>query len=471
MLPATPDLFEQVPRGFFGPLSGPLAPLYWSVLARFYQYEFERDPFFLLKETALEVIEHILRESALWSERREEILGQGKADGADEAAAERQAARRMLERLERSGWVHFEYRSSAGGAVLNFHAYAARTLEVLMRTARGEQPILQGYAHSIATLLKPDSFAGSPGVSLSEARRNTLDLVRELKILNRNMQAFTQKILDRAKSAATILEEGIGRYHSAVMANYHQIKTVDNLFKWRTRILDRLERIGRDRASLDAAIAWTAESYGCDLEEAQRRLEDDLSLMRSQFETLPEIADDLDRRNARFSGTALRKLMYLLRQDRRTEAQLQYLVDHLAASEQLEIEVDVYKCALLGEGFLYTPRRSRVRPERVALDRAEKGDPDALRQQAAQRVRRVFGRKKMEERIAELLAERDAIETDALPLETDEDYVGAMYAAAYGLDGRSTFRFDLEGASEPVHAGPYRIPRGRIVKRRRKKSS
>ena len=87
MLPAVPDLFEQVPRGFFGPLSGPLAPLYWSVLARFYQYEFERDPFFLLKETSLEIIEHILRESALWNERREEILGEGPVDMKDEAEA------------------------------------------------------------------------------------------------------------------------------------------------------------------------------------------------------------------------------------------------------------------------------------------------------------------------------------------------------------------------------------------------
>ena len=468
MLPATPDLFEQVPRGFFGPLSGPLAPLYWSVLARFYQYEFERDPFFLLKETALEIIEHILRESELWGERREEILGDARVDLKDEVEAERQAARRMLERLEKSGWLHFEYRSSAGGPVLNFHAYAARMLEVFMRTARGEQPILQGYAHSIAALLKPDTFAGSPGVSLSEARRNTLDLVRELKILNRNMQAFTQKILDRAKSAATILEEGIGRYHSAVMANYHRIKTVDNLFKWRTRILDRLERIHRDRTSLDAAIAWIAESYGCDQDEAKDRLEDDLNLMRSQFETLPEIADDLDRRNARFSGVALRKLMYLLRQDRRTEAQLQYLVDHLGGDD-IEIEFDVFKNQLLDPGCLYTPRKKRAAVERVALLRPDGGDPEALREQAAQRVRRAFGRKKMEERIAELLREKDSVATEDLPMATDDDYVGAMYAAAYGLDGRSSFRFEVE-SSDPVTAGRYRIPRGRIVKRRRKKS-
>lgn len=468
MLPPPPDLFQQVPRGFFAPLSGHLAPLYWAVLARFYQYEFEREPFFLLRETALEVIERVLSESELWSERREEILGDQPLDPSEEMEAERQAARRMLDRLEKTGWVHFEYRSSAGGSVLNFHAYAARTMEVLMRTARQEQPILQGYAHSIATLLKSDSFAASPGVALTEARRNVLDLVRELKILNRNIQAFTQRVLDQASSAASILEEGLDRYQSAVMANYHRLKTVDNLFKWRTRILDRLERIARDEASLTSAAAWLAEQYGLDADEARQRLDADLSLMRSQFENLPDITDDLDRRNARFSGVALRKLMYLLRQDRRTEAHLQYLVDKLAGGEDVEIELDVHKCMLMADGFLYTPRKKRGRVERQRLEVADHRDPDEVRKEAAQRVRRQFGRKRIEERIAEILAGRDAIETGDLPLDSDEDYVGAMYTAAYGKDGRSSFRFEEEGGRR-VHSGPYRVPRGRIVKKKRRR--
>jgi hypothetical protein len=459
------DLFDQVPRAFFGPLSSALAPLYWAILARFYQYEFEREPFFLLRETAVEVIEAILAESPLWSERREEIL-----EGADDSGEEkeRQAARRMLDRLEASGWIHFEYRSSAGGAVLNFHAHAARVMEVLMRTARGEQPILQGYAHSIATLLKPDSFAGSPGVALMEAKRNTLDLVRELKILNRNMQAFTQKLLDEASSAATILEQGLDRYQSAVMANYHRLKTVDNLFKWRTRILDRLERIARDAASLDLAAAWTAEQYGVDREEARRRIDGALMLMRSQFETLPDITDDLDRRNARFSGVALRKLMYLLRQDRRTEAQLQFLVDALAGEEDVDADFDVYSCALLADGFLYTNRRKRAPLEAQKLEHKGSRDPNEVREEAAARVRRLFGRKRIEERIAEILAGREAIDTKDLPLEDDADYVGSMYTAAYGLDGRSPFTFE-ERPGDRVERGPYRIPPGRIRMKRKRR--
>src|SRR5439155_1370525 len=169
-----------------------------------------------------------------------------------EAALLRAAARRVVGRLESAGWFHFEYRSGIG-EVLNFYPYAARLLDTLVRVARDEQPLFQGYAHSIASLLKPEVFAARPGVSLSEAKRHTLDLVRELKILNRNIYASTQRLLDEAATAAGVLDESLERYRRAVMANYHRLKTVDNLYKWRGEILHRLDDVERDARALDAA--------------------------------------------------------------------------------------------------------------------------------------------------------------------------------------------------------------------------
>ena len=80
----------------------------------------------------------------------------------------------------------------------------------------------------------------------------------------------------------------------------------------------RLDAIERDPVSIESAAGWYATQLGLDQGAAVRQVQEDLLLMRMQFETLPEITDDIDARNARFSGVALRKLMYLLRQDRRT---------------------------------------------------------------------------------------------------------------------------------------------------------
>ena len=283
MLDPAPKLFDRVPRGLFGPLGDPYSELYWEFLANLYQQEFEREPFVVVRPVALEVGERVIRSSPLWALRRQELealasehepgastgkqdpppwRGSGRggieAGSTDpEAMVVRTLARRILTRLERSGWVHFQYRSGTG-EIMSFHPYAARLLETLLKIARDEQPVFQGYIHSIAALLEPRAFAQRPGVSLSEAKRHTLELVRELKILERNIHLFTQRVLEEAATVAAVLEEGLERYEHAVMANYHRLKTVENVYRQRSAVLERLDAIERDEPSLEAAAEWYA---------------------------------------------------------------------------------------------------------------------------------------------------------------------------------------------------------------------
>jgi Wadjet anti plasmid transformation system JetA-like protein len=466
-----PNLFSRVSPALFSPLSGALAPIYWEILATFYRLEFEREPFFIPKPTAVDVVEHVLDGSDLWQARREELLpevgGVEQSPPAGEAPL-RTSARRLLANLEAAGWIHFEYRS-AHGEVLNFHPHSARILETLLRVARDQQPVFQGYAHMIATLLRPEGFSGKPGVALMEAKRHTLEMVRELKILDRNIYAFTRRMVEEAVTAAGVLEEGLEKYRAAVLANYHRLKTVDNLYKWRGEILHRLDAIERDDLALEAARRWYADQLGLDLAGAAESVRGDLSVMRQQFETLPEITDDIDDRNARFSGMALRKLMYLLRQERRTEGDLQRIIDALSAESGPEIDLDVFRCELLGDDFLYTAPRTRPRLRPEPLRRAPSVDAAAIRSEAAASLRRPFSRARINALVAELLRGKPYATLEDAPLESDVDYVRLIYIAAYGLDGDSPFRFRPSAAGgRPVRKGPYGFPRGRLERARGK---
>jgi hypothetical protein len=378
----------------------------------------------------------------------------------------RALARRIVARLERSGWVHFQYRASVG-EIMSFHPYAARILETLLKVARDEQPIFQGYVHSIAALLEPRAFAQRPGVSLSEAKRHTVDLVRELKILERNIHLFTQRVLEEVATAAAVLEEGLERYEHAVMANYHRLKTVDNVYRQRSAILERLDAIERDQGALETAAEWYAAQYGHAKPEARAAVAAELGVLRAQFDAIPRIIEEIDARNARFSGIALRKIRYLLRQDRRNEGQLQFVVDALARGLAPELEFDAYKCELLTDGFLYTPPTERPRPKPQALAPRSTTDREKLRQEAVARIRRLFARRRVEEFVNALLAGREAASLEEVPVDGDDDYVRLLYLASYGLDGGSSFRL-LPGA-EQIRKGAYSHPAGRIeraVKRR-----
>jgi hypothetical protein len=480
MFSPVPPLFATIPAGLFSPLAGALAPLYWSVLARLYQIEFEGEPQYVVRETAQELVAQVVRESPLWTERRDELAqsladdggdGDGPGDGAGAPGAdddaERAAARRLVARLERAGWFHFEYRSTIGH-VLSFHPHAARLLETLVRVARDEQPLFQGFAHAIAALLRPESVAARPGVALREARRHTLELMRELKILERNIFAFTQRLVERAASAAEVLEEGLERYRSAVQANYHRLKTVDNLYKWRGEIMARVDTFERDSLALGGAAAWYAEQDGVDRASGAARVGDDLRLLRAQFDALPRLIDEIDERNARFSGVALRKLMYLLRHDRRLEGQLQGVVDALAQDRGPELELDVFECQLLGDGFLFTAPKRRARPARDKLKRPPRGDAAILKAEVAERLRRRFSRPRVEALAASLLAGRTQAPIADLPLESDEDYVRAIYLVAFGLDLGSDYRFERPAdRRQRIEKDGYGMPAGTLARRRR----
>lgn len=485
----TPSLFERVPRGLFGPLGDPYAELYWEVLAELYRHEFEREPFVVTRPTAIDVAEAGIRSSRLWRERRQDLEALASQDGAqprepegtrtrespsrpsepsastvdpgaiDEPAAIRSLARRLVARLEDSGWMHFQYRAGVG-EIMSFHAYAARILQTLLDVARDDQPVFQGLVHSIAALLEPTAFAQRPGVSLSEARRHTLELSRELKILERNIHLFIQRVLDDAATAAEVLEEGFDRYEHAVMANYHRLKTVDNVYRQRSAILQRLDAIERDGAALENAAEWYAAQRGTGQDEGRLAVKTELAQMRSHFDNIPQLVDDIDTRNARFSGVALRKIRYFLRQDRRTEGQLQFIVDALAKDEAPELEFDVFRCELLTGNFLYTPPAARERPAPQHLVKQATGNREQIREEAAGRVRRMFARRRIEEFVATVLHGRDAAPMRDVPVGDDHDYVRLVYLASYGLDGDSTFR--LRPSRERLRADLYGYPDGTL---------
>jgi hypothetical protein len=447
-----------------------MAPLHFRILGKLYQHEFEREPFWLVKPVALSIAEEEINDSDLWRDRREELLAADVDDddthvSADEPSQLRSAARRMIARQERAGWFRFEYRSEVG-MVLTFYPYAVRILETLVRVARDEQPEFQDYAHSIAVLLRPETFAARPGVSIREARRQTVDMVRELKILERNIQGFTQRLLDEAATASDVLERGIDHYRGAVLANYHRLKTVDNLYKWRGEILFRLDEIDADPMVLERAATFYAEQLRLDAEASTAAVRADLDLMRARFETLPEITNEIDSRNARFSGVALRKLMYLLRQDRRTEGLLQLIVDGIADDAAPPVAFDVYRCELLPDGlsFLYTAPTQRAQVAPQPVQRPAPVNEAELRRAAVAKMMRPFARAQVENFVSELLRMRIRQSIEAATPMNDEEYVRLIYIVLFGLDATSSFRFTPSDGR--VDSEGYAFPAGDLEQRR-----
>ncbi|HEX8320434.1 Wadjet anti-phage system protein JetA family protein [Longimicrobium sp.] len=471
-----PALFAAVSEELFRPLSDHYPALYWSILAALYERKFESVALELPRREAVEIAEDVLRESPEWAERREALVAgtdaPDAAASADSFASEdtvlRRTAGRLVSRLERSGWFYFEYYKGIG-EVLNFRPHPARIMGALMSAARDEQPPLPGFAHGVALLLQPESVAAKPGLAIAGVKRQTMEFSRELKILHGSIRESTERLTAREITAAGILEEALDRYEDRVRRNYHQLKTRDNFYRWRLDIVSRLDQLEGDDWVIEEAARWYAEQARVAPDAGRERVLEDLESIRQQIDSLPRVLREIDERNQRFTGIALRRLTYLLKNDARTEAHLQGIIELLVRREVDGLDVPLYRCELLGDSFLYRPRRRRapVAPQPVAA--RPPVDETAVRTAFAKRIADPYSRARLEAYVQALLDGRESVATSDLRVGSDADYVRLIHVV--GLAGRAAFVFAPDACPQGcaggcdacrVDAGQYVLPAGHL---------
>lgn len=478
-LEGDPDLFAVAPLDLFRPLGDPYARIYWRLLARTYAYKFEGSPLELPRAHVIDSAEEIISSTPEWREKRAELLASLQEFADPEAGPVRPAAddlraiaRRVVARLAASGWFYFEYQRGVG-EVLNFPPYAARLLGQMMSVARDEQPIFPGYAHAVDSMLGKDRFARAPGPALAQVKRLTLEFARELRILHGNIRESIQRLFSDHLAPAGVLREALERYEDRVRRNYHLLKTRDNIFAWRVEVLGRLDAIEGQREQLAEAARWGAAQNGLDETAALARVEDDLGIVRSHIEAMPRIMREIDDRNQRFTGVATRRISYLLRHDRRTEGQLQFLIDQLGAERIPPLEVEVYQARFLGPDCLYVPRRAHIPVENAPVQPLGATDAAAARAALQDRLLSPFRQEMVNRFVRDLLAGRRRMPIREVPVTSDEEYVRLTYVVGYGDARRALYRFERTRCGDPactdpecgicrVRSGSYSYPNGTI---------
>jgi hypothetical protein len=447
-----------------------------------YAYKFEGSPLELPRAWVTEAAEDLLAGSEEWTDKRGDLVASLEAYTDPEPGAARQAAddlrataRRVVARLASSGWFYFEYQRGVG-EVLNFPPYAARLLGQMMSVARDEQPIFPGYAHAVDAMLGREKFTRAPGPALAQVKRLTLEFARELRILHGNIRESIQRLFADGLAPAGVLREALERYENRVRRNYHLLKTRDNIFAWRVEVMGRLDAIEAQREQLGEAARWHAGQHGVEETEALARVEDDLAIVRSHIEAMPRIMREIDERNQRFTGVATRRISYLLRHDRRTEGQLQFLIDGLGSGRLPPLEVEVYQAKFLGPECLYVPRRLHVPVENAPVRAPGAGDDALAWQTLRDRLLSPYRQELVTRFVLEMLAGRRSMPVREVPVASDEDYVRLTYVVGYGAGRRSPYRFarircGSGDCTDPgctvcrVVSGAYSYPNGTIERR------
>lgn len=488
MIPMTgTELFKELPLTFFRPLTGKFAPLYWSALETLYGLDFEGEPFEMTHEVAVEQVAIVIERNPDFNQVPEDFRNsfhddmndvegaqstEARAEADDGEREARRLARVLLKRLERSGWFDYEYRQERKGYVLNFRDYAARLLHTLSQVARQEQPIFEGLAHSIKAALSPQEIEEKPGVAIYNAQSATKDLVREIKILSRNIHRYAERALNEAKTPKELLELQLDIYQKKVVdSSYHRFKTTDNIFKYRSFILEQLDSLEREPMLMGAATQWVARSQAVEYGEADLRLSEWVGLIRSQLSNIHQLTDDLDRKNARYVATTVQKINYLLNEDRLLEGKLIRLLNSIAALPEkdcasVESPFPCFEIRTWDEHSLYTPPKERValESEGVSVPKISEDAKRNMIERTRSALQAQFSRKNVYEIAEKLLKGREPLSVGKMPLESTRDLLELIFLSYHGRDRKAPFTLELpenwreewvEGAGFRVHPGIF----------------
>jgi hypothetical protein len=287
-------------------------------------------------------------------------------------------------------------------------------------------------------------------VAVYNAQKSTKDLVREIKILSRNIHRYADRAIREAQTSKDLLELQLDIYHTKVVdASYHRFKTTDNIFKYRTFILRQLDFFEDDAALQGSAVQWISKNQGLNYADANGLLDEWIGTIRQQIGSVHLLTDDLDRKNARYTATTLQKINYLLNQERDLEGKLVRLLKKIDEAEMSDFSAvpspfECFRVEFFDSQSLYQRPKDKAALEPIAVEVPALSSEmkEKLFKKTREGLQRQFSRSKVHEAAQALLQGRGIVPIQGLDLKNAEDFVRMIFLVAHGRDRRAPYRFD-----------------------------
>lgn len=224
-------LFEKIPASFFSVLASPNRELYWMALVTLhhlleYDLNIPVEDYCIARGDTLSDME-LTAEDAL-DEEEQRLIRQPNGK-----------VRWIIHRLKRAGWLDTEYRDGTFEEVIAPRDYADQVIRLLLELEQSETKEYNSLVFSTYSGLKQAYEEKSDRMyeALLTARRNTTELLQDLKSLYHNIRYYHQ-IIGQAVDVNQLLHDYYDEYKGMLDRIYHPIKTMDSLPRYRQPILD-----------------------------------------------------------------------------------------------------------------------------------------------------------------------------------------------------------------------------------------
>ncbi len=472
------NLFDTVPATLFAPLAAPSRRVYAAALLRL--YDLAQGVFVVADEAALEAVLDVIanvdavEQATLAGDIAAELQALGEETaGADQYRRQRAEARAILRRLETTGWIKRETQRDFS-VQYTLPDYTFALLEGFRGILDRRPPEFEGMIYDTYLLLtKPDHHV--PGyVLLGQAYDQTRRVVAGLKQLQHNIGAY----LAQMASGLAVREvlQSFRAYRAEIAPNYHRLKTADHVSRYRLDIQQTIGRWLRDTTWMDTAVQEALRRRKDETaDDIRQMLIDQLTYIQRQFDAMDEVMALIDERHSRYAEATVTQVQYRVADGQTPTARLAELGRRLGslpgraadpAPPALNRLFRLFEIDWLGRRSLYTPPQAAAAYEPPPL---RMGAPDpvltqALRAELARDLDRLITPERVWAYLQPVLADREAIESEELPLETMDDWLLLIGLRIYADLPDSPYGIADPPAERPwVTHGPFRYPNLRWV--------
>jgi len=455
------ELFSIIPENLFNVFSGKLKADYASILFKVYE-QYKLVPLSIEREVIIDIISDYLEERQE-SKTFREALTEEFADEMEYPENWRERAGFFLRKLEKYGWVmietHNDYRQ-----YVNLADYAIDVLETLDKIRKNVKKEYQGYVYATYSILYSEEAKRQGLVALEKAYEQTEMLLNGLKSLNHNIKRYTEVVLKK-KQPRDILEIHFEQYKQEILdKSYHRLKTSDNVFKYRPRIIQRVDEWMEDsRWVLKLAREGLKRGSFEDMEEARQAVYRQLDFIKQAYQNMDYLLEEIDRRNTDYAATSYRQLEYILNTSHSTQGQLIEVLKYLSSqirdeSNELSRRDDLppayqelfslFAQKFIDDGSLYKVREYSRTHEPVYLQELQalgSEEKAQISKKSRERLKNRITRDKVNSFVLKKLGERSSMRASEMDIMTLRDYLYLIYTVAYSGSRRVNYRVEFKG--------------------------
>ena len=340
------------------------------------------------------------------------------------------------------GWLDFEEEKNYQQNVV-LTEYAVPFIRTMHDVIREEETEYQGLISQIHAVLQNEDLYSKPyQFILKNVVSNTEQLVSSLKKLNISIKKHIDK-QTKNKELAAILDMFTTYNDEIVSKSLYRLKTSENVGKFRQSIKINLDKMLTEPKILkDLVDGYMEIEQEPDSSIAQDKIIQMIVDVKSAFENLDKIIEDIDRKNNHYMKNAASRAKFELasgtNQEGKINTILRYLTEFPDEDETVPEEIfNVFVQKYVSEESIKKVPEKKSYEEVATINAAEvlTDEEKALKKKLLldkQMAR--FYRKKIESFVSELLRDKPLIMASDIPITNRKDFENLIYIRLFAIE-------------------------------------